>query len=190
LEKTVNPRTLYFVIGLALFLGVLLGTLLYFYLRARRSSANSWDALLHRLNPVDRYNIERIALDLIAEPDSPSQHPLEPELEPSRIFAMIGGLEGLEALDANCDVLIDMAAYVQRWHPEAVLVAEQLRLNAREIQWHLSRIKGAAQTGNLETTFPDYAQRAVATYYKMTRSVLALYARGDLPQLAQLQTAL
>jgi hypothetical protein len=196
----VNSHTLYFV-GLIIFLASMSGALVYSLLRARQLAEDSWETLFHRLNEVDRYNIERIALDLLDEPDSightdpgiPGQlleRGAETSLEPSRIYAMIGGMEGLEALDANCDVLIDMAAYVQRWYPEAVVVAEQLRLNAREIKWHLSRIQGASETGNLDTAFPDYAQRAVATYYKMTRSLLDLYARGDLPELAQLQSAI
>jgi hypothetical protein len=67
------------------------------------------------------------------------------------------------------------------------VVAEQLRLNAREIEWHVGRLKGAALTGNLQTSFADYAQRAVATYYLMTQHLIELYEHGNLPGLAELQ---
>jgi len=93
-------------------------------------------------------------------------------------------------LERNCQVLVDLAAYVQRTYPEALMVAEQLRLNAREIEWHVSRLKGAAQTGNLQASFADYAQRAVVTYYRMTRNVLALYDHAGFNRLAELQQAI
>ena len=70
------------------------------------------------------------------------------------------------------------------------MVAEQLRLNAREIEWHVDRLKRAAQTGNLRSSFADYAQRAVVTYYLMTRHVLELYEQASLPELADLQRTL
>jgi hypothetical protein len=69
-------------------------------------------------------------------------------------------------------------------------VAEQLRLNAREIEWHIGRLKGAAQTGNLESSFADYAQRAAVIYYLMTKHVLSLYEQARLPELAELQQAI
>src|SRR3569833_1529241 len=97
----------------------------------------------------------------------------------------LGGLEGLEILERNCQVLNDLAAYVQRQYPEANEVAEQLRLNAREVEWHVGRLKGAAQTGNLQSAFADYAQRTVVIYYVMTRNVLELYTRASLPGLIQ-----
>ncbi len=93
-------------------------------------------------------------------------------------------------MERNCAVLVDLAFYVQQWYPEASVVAEQLRLNAREIQWHVGRLKSAAQTGKLEIFFSDYAQPAITTYYLMTQRVLALYETYHLPGLADLQRAI
>jgi hypothetical protein len=42
----------------------------------------------------------------------------------------------------------------------------------------------------LESFIPMYAQRAVATYYLMTRSVLSLYEKSNIAMLADLQRAL
>ncbi len=111
-------------------------------------------------------------------------------LEDWQIWDILGGMGGIEILAANCDVLIDLACHVQAWYPEALPVAEQLRLNAREIQWHLERLKGAERRGNLQAVFPDYAQRAVAVYFTMTRNVLSLYEVSQVPGWSQLQTAL
>jgi hypothetical protein len=102
----------------------------------------------------------------------------------------VGGLEGLEILERNSDVLIDLAFYVQQWYPEAVAVAERLRLDARELKWHVARLRGAEQKGNLQISFPFYAQRAVVTYYVMTRRLLSLYEAGSFSMLADLQRAL
>ena len=178
-------RSLVFV-SLVAFLFVALGAIAARYaLRSRRSSQATWDELLARLVHLDREKIAAIALDAID--DSTHETFL---LEPEAIWEMLGGMEGLERLENNCQVLIDLATYVQRWHPEALVVAEQLRLNAREINWHVGRLKGAAQSGNLQTAFASYAQRAVATYYLMTRHVLELYEQVSFPELAELKQAI
>jgi hypothetical protein len=97
----------------------------------------------------------------------------------------------MEALEANCAVLIDLASYVQQWYPEkALVVAEQLRLSTRELQWHVERLKSAARGGKLESSILMNAQRAAVTYYLMTRSVLGLYEYWNLPMRADLEKTL
>ena len=83
-----------------------------------------------------------------------------------------------------------MAFYVQQWYPEAIVIAEQLRLDARQLNWHVTRLKAQSRKGNLQVSFPFYAQHAVATYYLMTRRVLGLYEAGNFSMLAELQKAL
>jgi len=183
-------RNFYFLLLAVLFLTVLVGTLLQQYLLPRKAAQATWDDLLRNLIWVDRDKIARIALDVIDESGERRQGEDAFSLDPEVIWSLLGGLEGLEVLEKNCHVLVDLASYVQRWYPEALVVAEQLRLNAKEIEWHVSRLKGAAKTGNLESSFADYAQRAVVTYYLMTRHVLELYSQTDFPGLADVQRAL
>jgi hypothetical protein len=178
-----------FLLVVAVVVAVLVSVALYYLLRSHRASKSTWASILARLAPVDNHNIAIVALDLIDEEGNPRPGGI-PELEPDAIWDLLGGLNGLETLGANCDVLIDLAAYVQLWYPEALVVAEQLRLNAREIKWHIERLQGASQTGNLKSSFPDYAQRAAATYYLMTRHLLDLYASANIPGLIDLQAAL
>jgi hypothetical protein len=175
-------RQMFFLIVVAAFTAILLGVAVYYLLRSRRSARNAWALLLGRLQQIDRDTFAAVALDLLEDSDA--------QLDPDRIFEMIGGMSGLDALEQNCDVLIDLAAYVQRWYPEALQIAEELRLNAREIKWHIGRLRGASQTGHLREQFPVYAQRAVATYYLMTRSLLVLYEGVQLPEYAELQRAI
>lgn len=183
-----NLSNLYFTISVLIFLAVLLAVVVRHGRRVKRASNADWDQLLRRLEFVDREKIAAIAQDALGDGQSDAQGALQ--LDGMSIEAMLGGLEGLEKLQRNCEVLIDLAAYVQRWYPEALVVAEQLRLNARELEWHVGRLRGAAETGNLQSAFGDYAQRAVVIYYLMTQHVLELYARTSTSSVAQLQAAL
>ncbi len=173
-----------FVLAVGVFVLLLVSVSVYFVLRARRISRSAWPALLGRLKQIDREKFAAVALDLLEEGEPRA------ELDPGLIFEMVGGLEGLSALEQNCQVLVDLATYVQTWYPEALALAEELRLNAREIEWHVGRLRGASQTGHLREQFPIYAQRAVATYYLMTRSLLVLYEGVQVPGFAELQRAL
>jgi hypothetical protein len=180
----ITIHTVYFVIVLAAFLLALLGAGAHYYLRGRRNETKSYgdfEALLQRLSKVDHHSVALIARDLIDD---------DSDLDPSQIWPLIGGLDGLDALERNCAVLVDLVFYVQQWYPEALAVAEQLRLNAREMQWHLERLKSAEKTGRLETYFPDYAQRAIAIYYMMTRRVLVLYEQLNVPGVESLEQVL
>ena len=177
-------RQVAFLYAVATFVPGLLGVAAAYLWRARKAARNGWALLLGRLARIDREKFTAVALDLLE--DSEAQGQLDPQL----IFDMIGGMNGLDALEQNCDVLVDLATYVQRWYPEALELAEDLRLNSREIKWHIGRLRGASRTGHLKEQFPMYAQRAVATYYLMTRSLLVLYEGVQLPEFADLQHAI
>jgi hypothetical protein len=186
----VNASTIYFLVGVAILFTVLIAIAGREYYRASRAPQESWEGLMRRLISVDRENVAKIALDFIEEPDQSGRDDWGTELEPSDIFELIGGLKGLEVLEKNSQVLIDMASYLQRSYPEALIIAEQLRQSAREIESHVGRLRGASQNGNLEVNFPFYGQPAIATYYRMTRQLLTLYEQANVPMLQDLQKAL
>jgi hypothetical protein len=186
----VNTPDLYFVAGIGFFLSVLLVLAGFYFFHGRRSSGTDWEDLFAKLTWIDRNNIAEVALDLVDESGAPKADGDAVNLEPAQLWSLIGGLEGLEVLERNSDVLIDLAFYVQKWYPEAVVIAERLRLDARELKWHVARLRGAAGKGDLQVSFPFYAQRAVVRYYLMTRRVLSLYEAGNFAMLTQLQRAL
>ena len=187
LEKTVIARPALFLFAVSLLFCCLVAVGGAFWLRARRAASGSLETLLGRLHIVDRHSIALMAIEL---EDAPGADPEQSSLEGWQIWEMLGGLEGLERMAANCQVLIDLACYVQQWHPEALVLAEDLRRNAREIQWHLGRLKGAQTVGHLEASFPDYAPRAAALYYTMTRRVLERFEASQTPGAGQLQQVL
>ncbi|ADW70632.1 hypothetical protein [Granulicella tundricola] len=185
-----DARNLHFLLAVCVFSAALLAIAGYYLIRTRRVSHSTWEDLLDELAFVNRNNIALIAHDLIDDPNDPTRPTDGRELDPSQVWTLIGGMDGLEILQENCEVLIKLASYLQQFYPEAIVVAEQLRLNARELEWHIGRLKGAAQVDKLESVFPDYAQRAVTTYYKMTRSLITLYQQLDQSRLAALESAL
>ena len=185
-----TTHNFYFLSAIGIFLSLLLSIAGYYYFRARRSPQVSWEDLVKKLTWIDRNTIAQVALDLVDESGEPREGPDAANLEPAQLWKLLGGLKGLEALEKNSEVLIDLAFYLQKWYPEAIVIAEQLRLDARELGWHVARLKGAAQTGNLQISFPFYAQRAVVAYYLMTHRVLDLYQAVHFSMLAKLQEAL
>jgi hypothetical protein len=152
--------------------GVLTGTTALagarFLYRQRRSAKATWGQLVARLEFVDPLSLELIALNA-AEGEGGSRR-----LEPEDVWRMIGGLPGLQRLERNSAVLIDMACHLQQWYPEAVLTAEELRVQARELRWHVDRLRAAARNDKLEAWISANVQSAAAAYYRMTRSLLAL----------------
>jgi hypothetical protein len=185
-----NVRTISFLIAVLFFVTALVIVAAYYYRQSRRRSTGSWQQLLERLTYLDRESIAQIALDYADESGQRRTESPGGELESAQIWRLAGGLSGLEAIEKNCTVLIDLAFYLQRWYPEALVLAEELRLNTREIEWHVERLRGAANTGNLEPSFANYAQPAIAKYYMMTQRVLAVYERLNSPMFTELQRAI
>jgi hypothetical protein len=187
----ITIRSLYFFGFLLAFLVSILGVGTFYYRKNRRRTLypyGEWDALLNRLVPIDHHSLARVARDPDAHFDPPARD-VEP-MDPEEVWRLLGGMQGIDVMEKNCAVLVDLVFYVQQWYPEALLIAEQLRLNAREVEWHIGRIRAAAKSGRAPTTNAEYLQQAVAIYYRMTCEVLALYEQANLPGLADLQRAI
>jgi len=180
-----------FVAAVGIFLAVLLFTAGYFYIQTRRRvQPTQWDALVSQLLWIDRDNIAEVALNLVDESGRPKDVTDAGCMDASRMWNLIGGLDGLAALEKNSAVLIDLAFYLQQWYPEALPIAERLRLDAKQLKWHVNRLKAAEQNGNLQVSFAFYAQRAAVSYYLMTRRLLMLYEIRNFSRLADLQRAI
>jgi hypothetical protein len=186
----VHTPNLYFFAAIGILFSVLIFVAGYCYWRNRRSSPANFEDLFAQLKWIDRNNIAQVALDLLDPSGQLKVGEAAATMESSQLWSLIGGLDGLEIMERNSEVLIALAFYVQQWYPEALPVAERLRLDARELKWHVARLRGASQKGNLQISFPFYAQRAVVTYYRMTRRVLDLYEAANFSVLADLQRAL
>ncbi|MBB6143647.1 uncharacterized protein YchJ [Silvibacterium bohemicum] len=180
-----------FPILVLLLLGVLVGVALRARkIHARREEA-SWDQLLSRLTPLGKVGIHEVASAFL----TPTSQELDPRqdsgrLESRDIWDFVGGIEGLKRMRQNADVLIELAYYVRRWNPEAAAVAEQLRLDAKEIKTALTKLAREERRGKLATWFPIHATRATAAYYLMTQRVFALYEISNAGLLVQLKSVM
>jgi hypothetical protein len=161
------------------------------YLRRVRASARkTWEGLLDNLISVDRQALETVALDAIAPSGERRTDAEAKELTREQIWELLGGLDGVERLEKNSRVLIEMAAYLQRWHPEAANTAEELRLEAKKLEWHVGRLRAAQGNGSLELHFALYGQNAAVSYYLMVQRLLGLYRENQVPLFGELQRAL
>jgi hypothetical protein len=152
----------------------------YYSWRIKKSARAGWEDLLKRLVAIDHNGVDTVALDAIEPSGNRRTDGLARELEPDRIWELLGGLEGIQRLETNSRVLVDMAAYLQRTYPEAA-VAEELRLQARELEWHVGRLRMADEQGSLEFHIGTYAQNAAIAYYLMEQRLQALCQRANVP---------
>ena len=177
------------MIGFLLATGVifsgLLGAIAYYLWRRAQSSKRDWEQLMGRLILVDQKGIDRVALDTIEPSGRRRTDELARELTADQIWQMLGGLDGVEILEKNSHVLVEMAMHLQRWYPEAAVAAEDLRLQAKELQWHVERLRMAADKGHLEFHFASYAQNATVDYYLMTQRLVAFAETKPLPPYAK-----
>lgn len=187
MEKAVTRQSIVFLVAVLIFVAFLVTAYTVYLRRARRVFRDDdVAALLKRLTFVDRYKLAQVAQSLNASgaEDEPAS------LDSWQVWELTGGLDGLQAMAANCDVLIELACHVQQWYPEALTVAEELRLNAREIHWHLDRLRAAEQHGHQGNAYPEYAQQASVIYCRMTRNLLHLYEAAGLSSFSQVQATL
>ncbi|HEX5235770.1 MAG TPA: hypothetical protein VFW25_10625 [Silvibacterium sp.] len=180
-------RLIAFLLFVTAFLFCIAAFATFYWKRSRARAKVEWKHLIARLTFLDRDSIQQVALDHIDDFGGVRDDEGARLLDSSDVWHLIGGMPGLVALERNCEVLIELACYLQRWYPEAMMAAEQLRNDAREIQWHVGRLKDAVIPGKMESEFADYARPAIAGYYLMTRRVLALYEAADFMALAELQ---
>lgn len=182
-------RNLLFLFLASALIAVILILGAYYALRLRASTKTEWETLLESLIAIDRDGIDAVALDAIEGSGKRRTDDLARELEPDRIWELLGGLEGVERMEANSRILVEMAAYLQRSYPEAAAMAEDLRLQARELEWHVGRLRMAAEQGSLEFHIGAYAQNAAIAYYLMEQQMQVLCQRTNSPMFRPLRGA-
>lgn len=177
-----------FAVLAGLLIVLLGGIALTSYTRMAARRVSEWDELLGRLARIDRARIARIALTEEKSADALATDHFG-DLESELWFQEVGW-QGLDNLKNNCAVMVDMAHYIQSRYPEAVVMAEQLRVTARQVDWYIDRLRLASEAGHLKACFAEYAERAVALYYGMAESLKLVYRELELPEREQLEAVL
>ena len=170
---------------LLLFLVLLAGGLIYTQISAGRLRSATWEDLLSRMQPMHARGLEIVALDNL----QPKANQLQ--LEPEHLWGLIGGTEGLRRMQKNADLLIALAAYVQRWNfEEGVIVTERMRHDAVQLKRAIFRIRLEMLIHRSQLRAPFYIHQAASSYYLMTRRLLTLYKTNHAKLLPRLAKAL
>lgn len=153
------------------------------HIAAQKRARCTWDDLLAKLQPVPRDPLTAVAHDYL----NPTANQLV--VEPSEIWAALGGLAGLERIRGNAAVLIELAAYAQRWNnDECAIVAERMRHDAVQLRRALLYVQFGFVLRYGRVRMPFYLHQVAANYHLMTMRLLALYETshaGLYPRLAE-----
>lgn len=184
-----NRTDLFLWLAAAFFLTLLIVGARYVR-RILTSRKKEWPDLLRELQTINKSGFESVVFDAIKQSGEARTDAEAKELDFDQIWEFLGGMDGLARIEHNSRVLIEMASYLQRWYPEALKATEHLRLQARELEWHVGRLKMAEKNQGLRFYFASYGQNAAVLYYQMCQRLLALYQESKAPMFAELQAAL
>jgi hypothetical protein len=174
-----------------LFLGIAVGCLLAVavktQLSALRVDRRSWQDLISQLKKIEFERVTSIARDYL-EPKGG-----QISLEPTDMWLMLGGREGLRRMRDNATLMLLLAAHAQRWNfDEGVIVTERMRRDAIRLRQSVRRIELTltfhAVLHHRATLIPFHLHEAASAYYLMRQRLLALYQTshaGLYPALAE-----
>lgn len=169
---------------------LLVSIALAYGLRLRRARKSTWEELMSRIVPIDRHSIETIAQHTVDPSGQPLSEEDRRELGRQDIWILLGGMKGIDRIESNSHVLIEIAGYLERWHPEAVDVAAALRTEAKKLEWHVSRLRAAEKNRCLEEHFHFYGRSAAVSYYLMSQQLRSLYQKSHSTLFGELLKAL
>jgi hypothetical protein len=138
--------------------------------RSRKLASADWQTLVTSLEPMHMRGLEMVAMDHL----QPEKNQLK--LEPSELWELVGGEEGLLRMERNADTMIALAAYVRNWnYDQAIIVAERIRHDSILLKRAVRKIRWTAHIRKSELKIPFYVHQAASSYYLMTKRLLALY---------------
>jgi hypothetical protein len=167
--------------------GCLLAAVVKSQLSAIRVDRRSWQDLVSQLKRIEFQRITSVARDYL----DPKEGQIS--LEPTDMWLMLGGREGLRRMRENAKLMVLLAAHAQQWNfDEGVIVTERMRRDAVRLRSSVRRIE-MALTFHLilrrsATLIPFHLHEAASAYYLMRQRLLALYQTshsGLYPRLAE-----
>lgn len=167
--------------------GGLLAAALKSQLTALRVDRRSWQDLVSQLKRIEFERVSSVARDYL----DPREGQIS--LEPTDMWLMLGGREGLRRMRENAQLMLLIAAHAQRWNfDEGVIVTERMRRDALQLRRAVRRIEFALAFHKLlrrsSTFIPFHLHEAASSYYLMRQRLLALYQTshaGLYPRLAE-----
>jgi len=174
-----------------LLLGAVVGGLLAAAIKSQLSTIRvdrrSWQDLVSQLKRIEIERVTSVARDYLEPKEG------QISLEPTDMWLMLGGREGLHRMRENANLMLLLAAHAQQWNfDEGVIVTERMRRDAIRLRGAVRRIE-TALTFHLvlrhsATLIPFHLHEAASAYYLMRQRLLALYQTshaGLYPRLAE-----
>jgi hypothetical protein len=167
--------------------GCLIAAAVKSQLSAIRVDRRSWQDLVSQLKRIEFQRVTSVARDYL----DPKEGQIS--LEPTDMWLMLGGREGLCRMRENAKLMVLLAAHAQQWNfDEGVIVTERMRRDAVRLRSSVRRIE-MALTFHLvlrrsATLIPFHLHEAASAYYLMRQRLLALYQTshsGLYPRLAE-----
>lgn len=174
-----------------LLLGALVGCLLAAAIRSQisaiRVDRRSWQDLVSQIKRIEFQRVTCVARDYL----DPKEGQIS--LEPTDMWLMLGGRDGLHRMRDNAQLMLLLAAHAQQWNfDEGVIVTERMRRDALRLRRSVRRIEIAltfhALLRRSATVIPFHLHEAASSYYLMRQRLLALYQTshaGLYPRLAE-----
>jgi hypothetical protein len=158
-------------------------------LSSRKKMQRDWHELVAGLRRIDFVGVSEVALDYL----TPRRGQID--LEPQRIWELIGGFEGLRGMRENAEIMLALAALTQSWNfAEGMIVTERMRHDAVLLRRAVRRVelgmKFGRLLGHLRLTLPLHLQEASAAYYLMRQRLLALYETSHMSRYPVLAASL
>jgi hypothetical protein len=175
-----------------LLLGALVGCLIAAAIRGQITAVRidrlSWQDLVSQLKRIEFQRVTCVAQDYL----DPREGQIS--LEPTDMWLMLGGRDGLRRMRENARLMLLLAAHAQRWNfDEGVIVTERMRRDAVRLRHAVRRIELTIAFHKIMrrsgTLIPFHLHEAASAYYLMRQRLLALYQTshsGLYPRLAEL----
>lgn len=145
----------------------------------------TWDELLAQLQQTNVLGLREIADCYL--------HPNEEQLriEPGVMWETVGGLEGIQKLNANCDVMLKLAIYAERWNDlNGRVISEIMRRDALRIKSAVLQIEAAMLTRRGLVYLGLELQEAITSYCLMRARLLGMYGQCHAGLLPRLEAAI
>jgi hypothetical protein len=172
-------------IFLAAFVLIIIAAFAYSHVAGNRLRTADWEELVTAIQPLPTRGLEIVALDHL------QPHGDQLRLEPEKMWSLIGGMQGLKSMQRNANLMIALAAYVQRWdYDQSMIVSERIRQDSILLKRALLRIKWNLYVRRSQLRVPFYIHQAASAYYLMSRRLLTLYETNQYMLYPRLSEAL
>jgi hypothetical protein len=153
--------------------------------KKNRLSTATWDLLVHQLEALPMTGVTKVALDYLQPAKGQNA------IETDEMWQLVGGAEGLERMQMNARILLQLAAFAEQWNrEESLVVGERMRREAQILRRAIKKIQRGVFWGYGRATGPFVLQQAASTYYLMRQRTLALYETSHIGRHARLSIAL